>query len=730
MITMSAFHSFLFAFSVVLLTTKTGGTTGSDLVDSIAWSIGHEGCPVYQVDPTSGRADVFLAAEELRKCFLDSQKDNKEVLHLLLGATDNELVQATKDAVQVAKRKYSVKENLGWVLFHEGQLAYFQSLAKAGKFAAIRSRYRQLQGHNPDAINALSSLTDSELASALELERVSVFLKTKGNPDPLTLTTIASYTEPTSTKLTLTTTLGDLANRIYGSSAPAYLKVIAYNNPNLLQPDADGLQVLPSGVTLNVPSVPVPGKAESLPLKTGVSALAMENFLASPPAAAFRSEVPKQGKIETPVKAALQSTTVANVASEGLQWYLQSISADKVRRGDLGFLSPPVVAVVGVVDGGVAENHPLIKPVLWSLPPELASPSWPSGSVGYDFFLDSPNPVEQLDNSHGTHVTGLVTGRQLATWLPFFDDAGLSNNVEAFSLKVAGPDGTFDFTFAQNAIEAGISKGIRLYNLSLSGPKSGLLNKDLSQDERINNTLFVVAAGNADAGNPRIDLDADKSQLATFRKDDGTGLENFIFVAALADTGKLADFSNYGKSLVQIAAPGVEISSTIYPDTFGTLSGTSQAAPLVTLTAAILKAEKPDMVPLALKHRILNTCDWEQSLTDSVEYGCRLNLAKAIVCGSDLLELSKDGSYVRGDIDRAQFFPGMPVDASLVRVRIEDSNSALYAYASGKREPRSLHDVNQINVKLHEGEECPNAVQSGVCSISVSEVKDIVFRLR
>jgi hypothetical protein len=408
---------------------------------------------------------------------------------------------------------------------------------------------------------------------------------------------------------------------------------------------------------------------------------------------------------------------------------MQAISADKVRRGDLGFLSPPVVSVVGVVDSGIAENHPLIKPVLWPLPPDLASSDWPSGSIGYDFFQNSPNPVEQMDNSHGTHVTGLVTGRQLAAWLPFLDDAGLSNNIEAFSLKVAGPDGTFDFTNAQNAIGAGISKTIHIFNLSLSGPKSDLLNKDLSQDERINNNLFVVAAGNADAGNPGINLDSEKAQLATFRKNDGTGLENVIFVAALADTGKLADFSNYGKSLVQIAAPGVEISSTIYPDGFGTLSGTSQAAPLVTFTAAILKAEKPDLVPLALKHRILNTCDWDETLKEYVENGCKLNLAKAIVCGSDLVEL-KDATYLRGDINKAQFFHGMTSDPSLVRVWIKDSNSAVFAYASGKQEVRSLNDFNKIDVKLHEGEQCPNTVASGVCSISVSEVKDIVFRLR
>jgi hypothetical protein len=241
--------------------------------------------------------------------------------------------------------------------------------------------------------------------------------------------------------------------------------------------------------------------------------------------------------------------------------------------------------------------------------------------------------------------------------------------------------------------------------------------------------LFIVAAGNVPDGTPRINLDTAIGQLATFRYKNGAGLENFIFVAALTDKDELADFSNYGKPFVQIAAPGVEISSTITPDTFGTLSGTSQAAPFVSLTAAILKAEKPDMVPMALKHRILNTCDWDEKLKDVVENGCRLNLAKAIVCNSDLVELM-GRRYLRGDIDRAQFFPGTGVNTSLVRVWVENSNSAVYVYTSGMREPKSLAHIKSVNLKLHEGEQCPNPVVSAVCTINLSQVKDIVFRLR
>jgi FixJ family two-component response regulator len=429
------------------------------------------------------------------------------------------------------------------------------------------------------------------------------------------------------------------------------------------------------------------------------------------------------GHVEVPVQAALTSATVANVPEHGTQWYLNAISADKVKLTDLSFPDTPEVAVIGVVDSGVDVTHPLIKPIMWSLPPELATPYWPSGSIGFDFFENRPNPVDELEDSHGTHVTGLVTGRQLAVWLPLFDEAGLARNVKAFSLKITGADGSFDFTAAQNAIEAGITNNIRIFNLSLFGPYSQLLQQDLARAERRNSTLFVVAAGNDGE-----DLDTSLEYHRTFRNEDGSGLANVIFVAALADTGKVAEFSNWGKLLVQIAAPGVQISSTIRGAKFGTLSGSSQAAPIVTFTAAILKAEKPDLVPVAIKNRILETCDWDDKLKDQVANGCKLNLLKAVVCGADLLEL-RNGTLLRGDIDRSQFFRGLPVDASLVRVWIPSPRVVTYVYASGKRESNSLKDVS-IAIKLHFGETCSSELVSGVCSVQASEVKDVVFRLK
>jgi CheY-like chemotaxis protein len=429
------------------------------------------------------------------------------------------------------------------------------------------------------------------------------------------------------------------------------------------------------------------------------------------------------GHIEVPVRASLSSSTVDKFPDHGNRWYLSAISADKVKLGDLAFSQIHGAAVVGVVDAGIDLRSPSVRPVLWELPPELATKYWPGGSLGYDFYQNRPNPQEEVDDSHGTHVTGLVTGRQLTAWLPVFDEAGLAANVKAFSLKITGSDGSFDFTTAQNAIEAGITNNIHIFNLSLFGTYSQLLQQDLARAERQNSTLFIAAAGN-DA----TDLDANLEYHRTFRNEDGSGLSNVLFVAAIGDDGKLAAFSNYGKLLVQIAAPGVEISSTVRAGKWGTLSGTSQAAPLVTFAAAILKAEQPEMVPLAIKNRILNTCDWDNGLKDKVANGCKLNLLKAILCRSDLVEL-RNGELIRGDIDRQQFSSGLPADSSLVRVWMSGPKDAVYVYASGQHEQNSMIGVS-IAVKLHFGEVCPHETVRGMCLLKASEVKDVIFRVK
>ena len=65
---------------------------------------------------------------------------------------------------------------------------------------------------------------------------------------------------------------------------------------------------------------------------------------------------------------------------------------------------------------------------------------------------------------------------------------------------------------------------------------------------------------------------------------------NLISVAAIGSNGVLAGFSDFGPTTVQLAAPGVNVYSMTSNGSYGTDSGTSMAAPLVTGAVALVEA--------------------------------------------------------------------------------------------------------------------------------------------
>src|SRR5439155_333330 len=71
-------------------------------------------------------------------------------------------------------------------------------------------------------------------------------------------------------------------------------------------------------------------------------------------------------------------------------------------------------------------------------------------------------------------------------------------------------------------------------------------------------------------------------------------LPNVISVAATNSYNNKAGISNYVPNSVDLAAPGVDIFSTLPGSTYGPLSGTSMAAPHVSGVAALIRTLSPD----------------------------------------------------------------------------------------------------------------------------------------
>jgi subtilisin family serine protease len=217
--------------------------------------------------------------------------------------------------------------------------------------------------------------------------------------------------------------------------------------------------------------------------------------------------------------------------------------------------------LVGVIDTGIDINHPDLQKMIWTNPGEIPNNGIDDDHNGYvddvhgwDFYNKDNSVYDPLDGDvHGTHVSGTIAGAMEGTSFNTNKGVvGVAPNVKIVPLKFLGPDGgtTAD---AIAAIDYAQKLGIKILNNSWGGSENDPL---LEEAIKNYNGLFVVAAGN-DAAN----IDSVKTYPASYDS------PNILSVAALDNQGALASFSNYGANSVDVAAPGVNILSTVpkYP---------------------------------------------------------------------------------------------------------------------------------------------------------------------
>ena len=201
---------------------------------------------------------------------------------------------------------------------------------------------------------------------------------------------------------------------------------------------------------------------------------------------------------------------------------------------------------------------------------------------------------------HGTHCSGIIGAvRNNGKGVD-----GIADNVRIMMVR-AVPDGDEHDKDIANAIRYAVDNGAQIISMSFGkdfSPQKQWVDDAVRYAES-KNVLLVHAAGN-DAKN--VDT-ADNFPNANYINKKGRA-GNWITVGASGDLkngGLTASFSNYGKSEVDVFAPGVQIYSTIPGgNTYGNASGTSMACPVVAGTAALLLEYFPNLSARQLKQAI------------------------------------------------------------------------------------------------------------------------------
>lgn len=277
--------------------------------------------------------------------------------------------------------------------------------------------------------------------------------------------------------------------------------------------------------------------------------------------------------------------------------------------------------VVAVVDTGIRYTHQDLEGNMWTNPNEIPDNGLDDDENGYvdDVYgINARNGDDPMDdNSHGSHCAGVIG----ATANDSGANVGVAWQVSLMALKFLDKNGSGTTSNAIECIDYAIAEGADILSNSWGGGaySSGLY--DAVNRAKSAGILFVAASGNDGAN-----ADSSPSYPASY------ALDNIITVAALDRSDRLASFSNYGATSVDIGAPGVGIySCTATSDTsYATYDGTSMATPYVSGVAALVKAKYPDISVVELKQRILNNARPISSLSGKTLSGGALSAFGAL----------------------------------------------------------------------------------------------------
>ena len=241
------------------------------------------------------------------------------------------------------------------------------------------------------------------------------------------------------------------------------------------------------------------------------------------------------------------------------------------------------------------------------------------------------------DNSHGTHVAGVVG----ASGDNGIGIAGVAFGVKVMPVKVLDCTGQGNLSDVARGLVWAIDNGARIVNLSLGSTSDSPTLRTAIEYAADKNVIVVTASGNCGTTGDKC--------LSLNQTEYPAGYTEVLAVSA-TDTDDTVAFFSTRNETVDVAAPGRRILSTT--PTYATFlseretnpasldyavfSGTSQAAPFVAGVAALVWSAEPSLTAEAVMARIRTTADdlGTKGRDDSFGAG-RVNALRAITTSEE-----------------------------------------------------------------------------------------------
>ncbi len=311
-------------------------------------------------------------------------------------------------------------------------------------------------------------------------------------------------------------------------------------------------------------------------------------------------------------------------------------------------------------------------------------------------------PKATYISGHGTHVTGLaIGGVGFQPYLSMFDREPDKPWLHLWIINVGNGK---EVLLPNSAIELSTQINLlvdAIVNLSIQySTPTDVTDANLLRLMNSPSDLFVVSAGN----NGKSDVRDGPFYPAMLG---GVGQRNVISVAAHRPDGTLARFSNRGRLNVDLAAPGCDVQSWLDDSAeVSKISGTSQAAAIVTFASALLKS-LGDLSPLEIKNRLIISGDPLRRtvvakgspaddasipLPSQVYSRARLNVVRALYLFDDYLSYRDGDGNLHEALGIIQGITGLRCPDSVQWQNVwalKTSDDGLLMYG-GKRSPQEI----------------------------------------